>query len=753
MNRAQLKEIPLIKLLSSLKITVTCLALLFILTFGGTVSQVENGLFYAQNRFFYSLGFLVFGFFPFPGARLVLWVLFINLLAAAIRRFVFRWSHLGILIIHFGLLTYFVSAFVTFHYSQESNLTLMEGEGANVSSAYHDWELSVWREEGKKRKVVAYDAKKFQVGKILSFPEYGLSATVELFYPNTDAYTASDKMMQSDTVNASGINSLNPLRVNKEPEKNIPGGIFLFKSADGKKTKVLLFGGEIESTQIVSQGQTYHTQLRPKRFVLPFILKLKDFRMQLHPNTQVARSYESLVEVSNNDLSREVLISMNNPLRFKDYTLYQSSYMIDTLGRESSTLAVVKNFGRLLPYISSLVTFAGLVIHFLMMAFGRKRREHHNTSHQAPGKKFISFFSGVLVPGALVLLLGSSAFAQPIPPKSGERIKAKGLSSLQTFERLAILQDGRIKPIDTYARNVLLQFYGRQSFRKEKAVHWLARLLFDPESTLKDKVFLINNPEIAAAIGIAPEEHRRYSFNQLQPGFDKLAELAEAAQKIDDKNQSLVEREIIRLYSNLQFSAQLSRSLVFAFPHEDFDIPERKLVQMLQLPENQPQFSFLDVALKADRLYAASKDLQGKDPSSWTAEEQRSAQLMANLYQWSSVYHDLPFAIIPSYEKEHEQWVSPWDAMAAGFHTKQGSEEIVLLRDMVVSYWNGEQLAFDIAAKSFSEKIEKRVEEKHPDALREIPLEIVYNKADFFFVGKIVLCSGIWYFFTFIVIG
>ncbi len=153
-----------------------------------------------------------------------------------------------------------------------------------------------------------------------------------------------------------------------------------------------------------------------------------------------------------------------------------------------------------------------------------------------------------------------------------------------------------------------------------------------------------------------------------------MAELAEAAQKIDDKNQSLVEREIIRLYSNLQFSAQLSRSLVFAFPHEDFDIPERKLVQMLQLPENQPQFSFLDVALKADRLYAASKDLQGKDPSSWTAEEQRSAQLMANLYQWSSVYHDLPFAIIPSYEKEHEQWVSPWDAMAAGFHTKQGSE-------------------------------------------------------------------------------
>ena len=96
--------------------------------------------------------------------------------------------------------------------------------------------------------------------------------------------------------------------------------------------------------------------------------------MQVHPNTQIARSYESLVEVINNDVAREVLISMNHPLRFNNYTLYQASYKIDALGRESSTLAVVRNSGRLLPYIASLVTFSGLVTHFLMMAFVKKRK-------------------------------------------------------------------------------------------------------------------------------------------------------------------------------------------------------------------------------------------------------------------------------------------------------------------------------------------------------------------------------------------
>ena len=66
---------------------------------------------------------------------------------------------------------------------------------------------------------------------------------------------------------------------------------------------------------------------------------------------------------------RELIIFMNNPLRYKNYTFYQASYSVDARGRELSTLAVVKNSGRLLPYISCLVTFTGLVVHFLSMAF------------------------------------------------------------------------------------------------------------------------------------------------------------------------------------------------------------------------------------------------------------------------------------------------------------------------------------------------------------------------------------------------
>ena len=354
----QLKNFPLIKAFSSLKITVTCLGLLFILTFWGTVDQVENGLYHAQEQFFHSFFFLAFGFVPFPGAQLVLWILFINLVCVASTRFVYRWSHLGILIIHFGLLTYFVSAFVTLHVVEESQLTLKEGEASNVSSAYHDWELSVWKQAGDKKQVIAYDAKNFKPGMVLNFNEYGFEVVVKDYYPNIQ---------------------LEPFREavpNRDPEKNTPAVAFLVKIKGQKELPLLLIGREEYPEEVEIGKENYSFALRHKRSPLPLTVKLIDFMKEVHPGTDVARSYKSKVEIESNGLNRETVIFMNNPLRYKNYTFYQASYSVDAQGRESSTLAVVKNSGRVLPYIASLTTFAGLVIHFLTMAFGARNKKY-----------------------------------------------------------------------------------------------------------------------------------------------------------------------------------------------------------------------------------------------------------------------------------------------------------------------------------------------------------------------------------------
>ena len=183
--RQRLQKYKAIKFFSSVKLAVTCLVLLFILTFWGTIAQVHQGLYVAQERYFESFYFIVLGFFPFPGGQAVMWVLFLNLLCVALVRLVYKWRNIGIIIIHCGLLLFLISGYVVLRCAQESFVTLNEGQITNVSTAYHDWEISVWEEtagdsaQRYNREVTAISAEGLTAGKEIHFRELGMHLTVK----------------------------------------------------------------------------------------------------------------------------------------------------------------------------------------------------------------------------------------------------------------------------------------------------------------------------------------------------------------------------------------------------------------------------------------------------------------------------------------------------------------------------------------------------------------------------------------------
>ena len=106
---------------------------------------------------------------------------------------------------------------------------------------------------------------------------------------------------------------------------------------------------------------------------MPVVFTLDDFRAEFHPNSETPSSFESNVTIETSEFTRNVLISMNNPLRYHGYTFYQASYAIDATGRETSTFAVVENRSRIVPYIGTAIIGIGLVIHFLQTLIYRKR--------------------------------------------------------------------------------------------------------------------------------------------------------------------------------------------------------------------------------------------------------------------------------------------------------------------------------------------------------------------------------------------
>ena len=107
-----MRRSSLVRIAIDLRVTVICLALLFLLTLLGTFHQVSHGLYDAQQRYFGAWITLVGGIVPLPGAQLVLWVLFVNLVAVTAVRFVYRWSRVGILIIHLGMFVMFFGMFL-----------------------------------------------------------------------------------------------------------------------------------------------------------------------------------------------------------------------------------------------------------------------------------------------------------------------------------------------------------------------------------------------------------------------------------------------------------------------------------------------------------------------------------------------------------------------------------------------------------------------------------------------------------------
>ena len=84
----------------------------------------------------------------------------------------------------------------------------------------------------------------------------------------------------------------------------------------------------------------------------------------MHPGTPVAKSYSSKINLIEDSIPRSVLIEMNKPLRHKGYTFFQASFIEGEAG-EATVLAAVHNYGRLFPYISSIIMSIGLLLHML----------------------------------------------------------------------------------------------------------------------------------------------------------------------------------------------------------------------------------------------------------------------------------------------------------------------------------------------------------------------------------------------------
>lgn len=307
----------------------------------------------------------------------------------------------------------------------------------------------------------------------------------------------------------------------------------------------------------------------------------------------------------------------------------------------------------------------------------------------------------------LIVITGQKTFAQTICPLP-QNIKSKGVASLESFKKIAIYDQGRIKPLDTYARNLMIQFSGKDSFNQKSAIEWFAKLLFAPGNTREDQVFIINNSEVLAKLGIATTTNNRYNFSQIEPALQKLTGLAKSANGIEENNRNIIGEEIIRLYQNIVLYTNLANSFAFAIPNTDFQVNDGDIVQLLDLSQGKSLYSFLDIASKSEAIMSATDNVDQKVIEERTPQEEELLRLLGNLFRWSMSYESSSVAIIPALDPQDKFWNSPWEVINREFKNPEIEKEIDFLRNLVVHYWNGEQLQFDMAVRAFQGSIKSR---------------------------------------------
>ena len=77
---------------------------------------------------------------------------------------------------------------------------------------------------------------------------------------------------------------------------------------------------------------------------------------------------------------------------------------------------------------------------------------------------------------------------------------------LEGFSRIPVLRGGRVKPIDSVARNTLLVLRNKRTAldgdgNKVPAINWFAEVLFNPEAGDNLKTFLVDHDQVLGLLG------------------------------------------------------------------------------------------------------------------------------------------------------------------------------------------------------------------------------------------------------------
>jgi hypothetical protein len=263
-------------------------------------------------------------------------------------------------------------------------MSIDEGASSNYTQSMTSWELAVVSSaddhDPKKERVVTVPGKRLRNGAKIEDDKLPFSVEVV-------RYLANSKLEKADGDNSATAGRDVVKKAVEKPEVSgtdqdqkvdMPSVYVRLRDRQGKDLGVYLFSTHLKPDTVAVDApqaerwwqrpvKKYEVSLRFARTYKPYTIRLLQADHDVYPGTTIPKNYSSrilLIDPENHE-EREVTIRMNEPLRYRGDTFYQSQMSTDEFsGVRTTGLQVVRNPGWLMPYVSCCVVALGMLIHF-----------------------------------------------------------------------------------------------------------------------------------------------------------------------------------------------------------------------------------------------------------------------------------------------------------------------------------------------------------------------------------------------------
>jgi ABC-type transport system involved in cytochrome c biogenesis permease subunit len=384
----------------------------------------------------------------------------------------------------------------------------------------------------------------------------------------------------------------------------------------------LSVGTDRPTQPLTVDGKTYEVSLRFKRTYKPYTLHLFKFTHDLYQGTEVPKDYASAIRLEDPSRheDREVLIYMNHPLRYHGETFYQTSFVPgDNKGDpdKGTILQVVRNPSWWLPYAACAMVSLGMLGHFVILLVGflnkprtpalpaaepppeepverpqpvgagapkvgggytatqpasaaaRAGRFTHKAARKAvaAGSARPAAAPAAAAPAGMAWLvpwialgIGVLYFAAAMTPPA-DRDKD---FQYQEFASLPVVDHGRVKPLDTFARTSLLVISDRQTYLDDKdrsgpAVKWLLDVLTHSGSNAP--IFRIENEQVLDLFRLKPRPGLRYSVAELSGRIQAFMKEVQRLARTDSAKYDVYDNKLMELKKKLDTYVSISQGV------------------------------------------------------------------------------------------------------------------------------------------------------------------------------------------------